>query len=320
MRPLAVVAVGGNALTRPHELGRPEEIAASARQMAQSLVHVSRAGWRVAIVHGNGPQVGNLAIQQQEASALVPAQPLHQLCAMTQGQLGSVLVREIDAIRGPGSAVAVVTHVRVDRNDPAFDRPTKPIGPFLDAQQAAELAHGRGWDVVEDAGRGYRHVVASPAPVDIVEMEAIRTLLAAEHIVLAAGGGGIAVSTSSDGTLSGVDAVIDKDHAAALLATSLGARELYLLTDADAVMLDFGTPHERAVHLLSVHTAEQHMEQGQFPAGSMGPKVAAALDFLRDGGERAFITSPRCLADVLAGVTDVGTRIEQVPTAVPSRT
>ncbi|MDQ1618207.1 MAG: carbamate kinase [Actinomycetota bacterium] len=320
IRPLAVVAVGGNALTAAHQSGAADEIAANATRMARSLAHLAGVGWRLAVVHGNGPQVGNLSIQQEEASAVVPAQPLHQLAAMTQGQLGGVLVREIDRLCGPGTAVAVVTHVQVDRDDPAFAHPTKPIGPFFTADRAAELARLWGWHVVEDSGRGYRRVVTSPAPIDIVEMEAIRLLLAAGHIVLAAGGGGIAVSRATDGGLTGVDAVIDKDHSAAVLAAALGARELYLLTGVDTVLLDFGTPHERPVHVLTPQEAAHHMEQGQFPAGSMGPKIGAALRFLREGGQRVFITSADRLADVAAGYADVGTRIESVPAAIASVT
>jgi carbamate kinase len=274
----------------------------------------------VAVVHGNGPQVGNLSIQQEEGSGMVPAQPLHQLCAMTQGQLGGVLVREVDRLCGPGTAVAVVTHVRVDLDDAAFDHPTKPIGPFFDAERAAELARHRGWRVAEDAGRGHRRVVASPTPIGIVEIDAIRTLLDAEHLVLAAGGGGIAVSEAADGALTGVDAVIDKDESAAVLATSIGASELYLLTGVDSVLVDFGTPRERPVHVLSTQDAELHLGQGQFPAGSMGPKVAAALRFLRAGGQRAYITSAARLPDVVSGRTNVGTRIEPAKVAVASAT
>jgi carbamate kinase len=320
MRPLAVVAIGGNALTAADQTGTPDEIAANAADMALSLSRLVDMGWRVAVVHGNGPQVGNLAIQQDEAGPLVPAQPLHQLCAMTQGQLGGVLVREIDRRCGAGTAVAIVTHVRVDRDDPAFAHPTKPIGPFFDAEQAAELARQRGWHVVQDAGRGHRRAVASPIPVDIVEMKAIRTLLDAGHVVLAAGGGGVAVCREADGALRAVDAVIDKDHAAAFLATSMGASELFLVTGIDAVLLDFGTAHERPVHVLSPREAEQLLAQGQFPAGSMGPKVTAALAFLRDGGRRVLITSADRLPDAAAGDTGVGTRIERIRTAVASAT
>lgn len=320
MRPLAVVAIGGNALTGSGQTGTADEIATNAGQMALSLARLVDTGWRVAVVHGNGPQVGNLAIQQDEASALVPAQPLHQLCAMTQGQLGGVLVREIDRLCGAGTAVALVTHVRVDPGDPAFDHPTKPIGPFFSAEQAAELARRRGWHVVEDAGRGHRRVVASPVPVEIVEMKAIRTLLDAGHVVLAAGGGGVAVRRAADGALTAVDAVIDKDHAAAALATSIGASELFLVTGIAAVMLDFGTLHERPVHVLSPQEAEQLLAQGQFPAGSMGPKIAAGLHFLRDGGQRVFITTTDRLAAAAAGDAGAGTRIEPIHAAVASAT
>jgi carbamate kinase len=318
MTPLAVVALGGNALTGPEQSGTADEIAANAGDMARSIALLVDAGWRVGVVHGNGPQVGNLAIQQDEASAVVPAQPLHQLCAMTQGQLGGVLVREIDRLCGAGSAVALVTHVRVAADDPAFGLPTKPIGPFLAAEQAADLARRRGWQVVEDAGRGYRRVVASPSPIDIVELDAIRTLMNAGHVVVAAGGGGVAVSAAADGTLSAVDAIIDKDHAAAALAASIGASDLFLVTGVDAVLRDFGTLHERPLHVLSLSEAEQLLTAGQFPAGSMGPKVAAALDFLRAGGQRVLITSPRRLGAASAGEVGVGTRIEAVRAAVPS--
>jgi carbamate kinase len=320
MRPLAVVAIGGNALTGAAQTGTAAEIVANAAEMATSIARLVEEGWRVVVVHGNGPQVGNLAIQQDEASALVPAQPLHQLCAMTQGQLGGVLVREIDQIYGAGTAVALVTHVVVDPRDPAFDHPTKPIGPFFSAQQAASLARRRGWRIVEDAGRGHRRVVPSPIPIDIVELQAIRTLLDAGHIVLAAGGGGIAVSRLADGALRPMDAVIDKDHAAVALATSIGASELFLVTGIDAVMLDFGTLDERPVHVLSFREAEQHLAQGQFPAGSMGPKVTAALAFLRDGGQRVFITSADQLVGAARGAEGVGTRIEAVHAAVASAT
>ena len=309
MMPLAVVAVGGNALTTAGETGTWTEIAANAAEMATCLAELRTAGWQVAVVHGNGPQVGNLAIQQDEGASLVPGQPLHQLCAMTQGQLGSVLARAVDRHCGAGSAVAVVTHVEVDPDDPAFDHPTKPIGPFFSAEQAAELAAERGWTVVEDAGRGYRRVVASPRPTGVVEMSAISTLLQAGHVVLAAGGGGVAVRADDDGSLTGVDAVIDKDHAAAALATAIGASELYLLTGVDCVQLDFGTPRQRPAHVLTAQEAERHLADGQFPEGSMGPKITAALRFLADGGSRVIITSAAKLASAAAGEPGAGTSL-----------
>lgn len=303
----AVVAVGGNALTGQDQQGTWQQIADNAADIAEPLARLVADGVQLAVVHGNGPQVGALALQQDAAQEQVPAQPLHQLCAMTQGQLGSVLVRAIDAECGPGAAVAIVTHVRVDPQDPAFAAPTKPIGPFLDEQEARELAKHRDWTVAEDSGRGFRRVVASPLPGEIVELAAIVTLLEAGHVVLAAGGGGVAVGP--DGS-TGVDAVIDKDHAAAALATAIGARELYLVTGVDCVLLDFGSPQQRSAHVLTPAAAEQHLADGQFPPGSMGPKIAAALAFLRGGGHRAVITSARMLAAAAAGQPGAGTSIE----------
>ena len=317
-RPLAVVAVGGNALTGAQDRGTYEEIVVHAREMAESLAGFYDRGWRVAVVHGNGPQVGSLAIQQEEGSAIVPAQPLHQLCAMTQGELGSVLVREIDRRCGFGVAAALVTHVVVDPDDPAFGAPTKPIGPFFGADRVAELERAHGWRIVEDAGRGYRRVVASPRPTEIVEMRAIRALLDTDHIVLAAGGGGVAVTTDREGGLTGVDAVIDKDHAAAIVAMMTGADELYLLTGVDAVLLDYGTARQRPAHRLTPQQAARYLKQGQFPAGSMGPKVEAGLRFLADGGRRVIITSAPLLAAAAAGEPEVGTSIEPLRAAVGS--
>jgi len=309
MTPIALVAVGGNALTGEHQTGTAEEIAANAEAIGACLASLGESGWRLAVVHGNGPQVGNLAIQQDEGRSLVPAQPMHQLCAMTQGQLGSVLVRAVDRRCGAGTAVGVVTHVVVDRADPAFTTPTKPIGPFFTAAHAAELARDRGWTMVEDSGRGHRRVVASPAPLEAVELAGIRVLLDAGHVVVAAGGGGVAVVCDSDGGLSGVEAIIDKDHAAAALATAVGAGELYLLTGVDAVQLNFGTPEQRAAHHLDAAQAQSHLDEGQFPPGSMGPKVSAALRFLAGGGSRAIITSAAMLPAAVAREPEAGTSI-----------
>ena len=306
---VAVVAVGGNALTAQGQEGTSAQIAVNAAEAAASLAGLVRDGWQVAVVHGNGPQVGSLSLQQEAAAASVPPQPLHALCAMTQGQLGSALVQAVDRAVGAGTAVAVITHVVVDPDDPAFAAPSKPIGPFYDRERALALAADRGWQVAEDAGRGWRRVVASPRPVAVVELAALRALLAAGHVVLAAGGGGVAVRVDADGGLCGVDAVIDKDHAAAAVAAAVGASELYLLTGVDGVLLDVGTPRQRPVAHLSPGEAARHLADGQFPAGSMGPKVEAALRFLADGGQRAVITSARRLAAVAAGVAGAGTVI-----------
>ena len=192
MTKTAVVALGGNALTRMGQSGTCDEMLANAAAMASAVHAVIEAGWRVVIVHGNGPQVGNLALQQ-EATAMVPAQPLPLLSAMTQGLLGSLLARAIDLLRGPGTAVAMITHVTVDPADPAFSAPSKPIGPFFEPAEARQLAEARGWVVQPDSGRGYRRVVASPEPVGVIEIDALRALVDAGHLVIAGGGGGIPV-------------------------------------------------------------------------------------------------------------------------------
>jgi carbamate kinase len=311
MTKTAVVALGGNALTLPGEAGRCEEMLARAAEMATAINEVMDAGWRVVVVHGNGPQVGNLALQQ-EATALVPAQPLAALNAMTQGQLGSLIALSVDLLRGPGSAASLITHVTVDRADPAFLNPTKPIGPFFDQAQAERFAAERGWVVRPDSGRGYRRVVASPEPTGIVEIDAIRALIDAGLLVIAAGGGGIPLVSPGGGT-GGVyaDAVIDKDRAARLLATLIGAQALLLVTAVDRVMLDYGTPRQTTLAALTADEAARHLEEGQFPPGSMGPKIEAALSFLADGGDLAVITTPRLLARTLAGTgPECGTRIE----------
>src|SRR3954454_20076642 len=288
----AVVALGGNAITRGGQSGTYEEQAENAHAMARAVCALRDAGWNVVLVHGNGPQVGNLAIQQDEAAAIVPALPLFCVNSMTQGQLGSLLSLALLAEgrgRLPG-VVSVVTHVIVDPADPAFTRPSKPVGPFFDEQQARSLAQARGWEIVRDGDRGYRRVVASPKPVGIVEVDAIRALIEQHMIVVAAGGGGIPVMAGDHG-LEGIDAVIDKDFTAQRLAVSVTADALVLVTDTAKVHLDFGTPEQRTIDEMSVGEAVKHLEDGQFPDGSMGPKVRAAVRFLQEGGRTAVITT-----------------------------
>lgn len=318
MKQTVVVALGGNALSRAGQSGTHEEQQANAAAMAAAVGTLLDGGRGVVIVHGNGPQVGALALQQEQGAGLVPPQPLFALGAMTQGQLGSLLALALRSECGERAAgvVSLVTHVLVDPADPAFARPTKPIGPFFPPGQARALAARHGWVVGEDAGRGWRRMVASPEPLTIVEADAIRSLAAAGFLVVAAGGGGIPVDRV-DGRLRGVDAVVDKDLAAARLAAATGADAMLLVTGVDHVALDFGTASERPVDTMTADEAERHLLAGQFPPGSMGPKVAAAVRFLRAGGRQAVITSPPHLAAALAG--QHGTRIVPVRTRAEAR-
>lgn len=309
-----MVAIGGNALLAPGDRGTYEEQRSRAAAMATSVCALLDAGWRVVVVHGNGPQVGNLAIQQEMGERSVPAMPLFSLGAMTQGELGSLLAIALYGVCGRRHKVAaLLSHVIVDLDDPAFTRPTKPIGPFFSEAEANRLAAARGWVVAEDAGRGFRRVVPSPLPKGIVEIEAVRCLLDSGHVVVTGGGGGIPVGRR--GTVwDGVDAVIDKDHAAAGLADQLDADALVLITGVDAVQLDFGKKTQRRVTWMEAAEAQRHLADGQFPAGSMGPKVAAALDFVRGGGGRtSVITTPELVVQTLASTDPaddaVGTRI-----------
>jgi carbamate kinase len=304
-----VLAIGGNALA-PAGLGDFADQEERARRVADAAVGLLDQRRRLLIVHGNGPQVGALAMAQEAVAREVPVQPLFVLGAMTQGQLGYLLAQAIgDALAAAGrprSVAAVMTQVVVRQDDPAFATPTKPIGPFFSEGRARRLASARGWDVAEDAGRGWRRVVASPEPVEVVEAPEIRRMLDAGEVVVACGGGGVPVARVGD-DLVGVDAVVDKDFAAALIGRLVGATSLLLLTGVERVSLDFGTPRERPLARMTVAEARAHMAEGQFPPGSMGPKVEAAAQFLEAGGREALITSLGRLGDALAGLT--GTRV-----------
>ena len=312
----AVVALGGNALITAGQRGTYEEQAHNAAVMAESVRELLDDGWRVVIVHGNGPQVGNLAIQQEKGRDEVPELPLFALGAMTQGELGSLIAIALYRVVSRRHQItALLSHAIVDLDDPAFARPTKPIGPFFTEAEAADLARARGWDVAEDAGRGWRRVVASPRPHGFVEIEAVRLLLDAGHVVVAGGGGGIPVGRR-EGIWDGVDAVIDKDYAAAELGQQLGAQALVLVTGVEAVMLDFGKPTARQLTEVDVAEIERHLADGQFPEGSMGPKMRAAVRFVEQGGGVAVVTTGRLAAATLRSTdgadVSVGTRVVPV--------
>ena len=294
-----VVALGGNALIGPSERGTAAEQLANLRETAKALAPVLLGGERIVLTHGNGPQVGNELIRQERASKEAPQLPLWLAVAQTQAEIGAL----IEAAFAPPVA-CVLTHVRVDPEDAAFERPTKPIGPFYTEERARELERDRGWAVVQDAGRGWRRVVPSPAPLGIVELESIRALVERGTTVVACGGGGIPVADEA-GALRGIDAVIDKDRASALLATQLPAERLLILTAVPAVVRGFGTPEQEELRELTVDEAEELL--AELAEGSMRPKVQAAAAFVRATGGEALITSAEALGEALEG--RAGTRI-----------
>jgi carbamate kinase len=296
----ALIALGGNALCGADQTGTYTEQSANARAMAAAIGELIDARWQVAVVHGNGPQVGALGVQQDAAAGVVPPQPLFSLSAMTQGYLGSLVALALHERLGRDhQVVSVVTHVVVHGDDPAFTEPSKPIGPFYSATEARRLAAERGWTMADDAGRGFRRVVASPEPLGVLEADTIRQIFDAGLVVIACGGGGVPVTMSADGYV-GVDAVIDKDLAAQRLASVLGVDALALVTSVPAVQLGHGTPRQHDLHELSVDDAERYLADGHFAAGSMAPKVAAAIRFIREGGHAVAITTPPLLAPTLA--------------------
>ncbi|HET7435052.1 MAG TPA: carbamate kinase [Thermoanaerobaculia bacterium] len=302
---LAVVAFGGNALLRPEDHGTQEEQIARAKQAARWLAEIVRHGYKLIVVHGNGPQVGNILIQAEEASTKIPPQSLDVCVAQTEGSIGFMLQQAIrnrlEAIGIGGEVGTILTEVEVDANDVAFKRPTKPIGPFFTRYRAEALERDLGWTMREDAGRGWRHVVPSPRPLRILNVNTIARMLDSASVVIAAGGGGIPVVKGRDGQWRGIEAVIDKDYASSRLATDLNADLFIILTGVPKVALDFGKPTQRYVDKLTVAEVEKHLADGQFPPGSMGPKVESAVQFVKATGKQVLITDVAVLREALAG-------------------
>ncbi|MGH9366589.1 MAG: carbamate kinase, partial [Thermoanaerobaculia bacterium] len=281
VRPLAVVAFGGNALLPPEDSGTTGQQLARAREAVRKLLPVLGRGYELVVVHGNGPQVGNVLIQAEAAAHQVPRQTLDFCVAETEGSIGFLLElafgNELAKAGFRKEVVTIVTQVQVDAADPAFGRPSKPIGPFFSAEKATEIMEETGWTMAEDAGRGWRKVVASPKPLAIRGVEVAATLVNRGHIVVAAGGGGIPVVVTEEGEIRGVEAVIDKDYAASMLATSLQADLFVILTGVERVARDFGKPTEQQLPEIGVALAQRLLAEGQFPPGSMGPKIDAAV-------------------------------------------
>ncbi len=307
-----LVALGGNAIKQPDEKGTFEEQMRNVETASKQIAQLVKQGYELVITHGNGPQVGNLSIQQEAATDQVPPQPLVVLGAMTQGQIGYMMQQHLhNLLDGDGKkVVTVVTQVLVGKDDPDFEDPTKPVGPFYTEEAAKKLSTERGWVVkkVRPIGeKTWRRVVPSPAPLSIVESKAINEMVELGMIVIASGGGGIPVFRNDKGNLEGVDAVIDKDRAGAKLAEEVSANILLILTDVEHAMMDYGKPTQRPISNMKVAEARRMLSEGQFGAGSMGPKVEAALGYVARGGGRAIITSLEKAVDALAGKT--GTHI-----------
>jgi len=307
-----VVAIGGNSLIKdPQHMTVPDQY----RALGETSGHIARIikdGWQVAIGHGNGPQVGFILRRSELSAHELHEVPLDVCDADTQGAIGYELQQNLGhdfrRMRIDRQAVTVVTQVEVDPNDPAFQHPSKPIGSFMDEAQAQQRAEREGWVVREDAGRGWRRVVASPRPLRIVEERAVKALLRDDFVVITVGGGGIPVITDEHGDLRGVAAVIDKDFASALLAITLRADVFMITTGVDRVALDWGRPERRWVDRLTLAEAKDYLAEGMhFAAGSMAPKIEACIEFLEHGGGEAVITNPENMERALAG--EAGTRI-----------
>lgn len=307
-RPRSVlITLGGNAILPALGTGTFEEQCAITRVTMQPIARLVREGAEIVLSHGNGPIVGNILIRNEAVQDQIPPMPLDVCGADSQGGIGymmqNLLQNELRRVGLERPVVTLITQVVVDERDPAFRRPTKPIGPFYTEEKARQLTREKGWTVVEDAGRGYRRVVPSPQPLEIVEIEAIRRLLKAGAIVIAAGGGGIPVTRQWDHALHGVEAVIDKDLASSLLGRMLGFEVLVIISRVEKVALDFNKPAQRDLDEVTVDELKRYMDEGHFPPGSMGPKIQAAIEFIRGGGRRVIITTPERLWEALAGVT-----------------
>ncbi len=300
-----VVALGGNAILKHKEEGTAEEQFANVLEACTHLAELVREGHHILITHGNGPQVGDILLQNEIARDTLPAMPLDVCGAESQGMIGYMLQQSLDnVLKRQGirtSVITILSQTLVAQDDPAFVHPKKPVGPFYTAKEASTLRKERGWEIINDAGRGYRRVVPSPSPVSIIEGPVIKQAFDSGAIVIASGGGGIPVIANESGLLHGVEAVIDKDHSAALLATLVHAEILLILTDVEKVSLNYGKTDQQDLDHLTPRQARRYLEEGQFPAGSMGPKIEASLAFLEAGGEKAIITSLDLKMEALRG-------------------
>ncbi len=301
-----LVSLGGNAILKHGQKGTAEEQEANVQNTAKHLASLLRGGEKIAITHGNGPQVGNILLQNEIAKETLPAMPLDVCGAESQGMIGYMFQRALRSelgSRGPNlPVVTIVSQTLVDAEDPAFKNPTKPVGPFYTAKEAQQLRETKGWHIISDSGRGYRRVVPSPTPLDIIEKETIIRLFETGTVVIGVGGGGVPVIREENGELRGVEAVLDKDRTAALLAKILGVETLLILTDVDKVFINYAKSDQRALDKVTVQECRKYLAEGQFPSGSMGPKIESAVSFLQDStGKRVVIASLEMAEEALKG-------------------
>jgi carbamate kinase len=306
-----ILALGGNAITREFEEGDIHQQFENTRKSLVGALRLIKDGFRVVITHGNGPQVGNALRRVEETRDKIPPLPLGVIVADLAGGMGYMIEQCLqNKLSDAGiekDVTTVLTQVLVDPNDPSIQNPTKFVGPFFKEEQVAELEEQRGWQMKEDKGRGYRRVVPSPVPKGIVEKKIIKTLLDNNVIVIAAGGGGIPVYKEKNNWLEGVDGVVDKDLASAILGTELGAEKFIILTGVDKVSVNYGSSDQLDLDELTMQQAQSYMDAGEFPMGSMGPKIQAAINFLKNGGSEVIITSIEKVLEALDGKN--GTRI-----------
>ncbi len=306
-----VIALGGNAIIKKGQKGTVYEQFANTREALNNIFGLIKDGHYLVITHGNGPQVGNILLRVEASKDIAYELPLGVCVAQSQGEMGYMIVQSLQnkLIREKisRSAIAILTQVVVDRNDPSMKNPTKPIGKFYTKEEAEKKMKIPGWKMVEDAGRGWRRVVPSPKPYSVVESSAIGNSFYSGDIVIACGGGGIPVYIEEDGTYEGVDAVVDKDLASSVLATEIGAEELVILTGVEFVYLNFGKENEKKLREVSLDEIKKYYSDGHFPPGNMGPKIEAVINFLEKGGKKAIISSTEKAYDALMGNT--GTHI-----------
>ncbi len=305
MSKIALIAVGGNSLIRAGERGTIDEQLVNAHATSKAIAEMIKSGWNVVVTHGNGPQAGAALIRSERGAGEVYTHTLDMCVATTQSEIGYIMQRalefELKQLDLNQLVTIVPTMVAVDENDPAFQNPTKPIGPFYTQEIAEQKKRTLNWDIVEDASRGYRRVVASPQPVEVLQLEVIHKIIDMGIVTIALGGGGIPVIKNKDGSITGSEAVIDKDRSSALLANTLNVDLFIISTDTDRVYLNYKKPNQIALDRITVDELEQYYNEGHFPAGSMGPKVESVINYIKNGGKHAIITSYEYFTSALEG-------------------